>query len=142
MPTNADRCAVDTSVAVACLDSAHAAHDACRSAVQRRRPGLAGHAAFETFSVLTRRPGQVGLGSHEAAQLITRVFPTVVAIDPTTTAQLIERFGVIGVVGGSVYDGLVAEAARQHGCVLLTRDQRARRTYDLVGVDWELIGLE
>lgn len=141
MSTSADRYAVDTSVAIACLDAAHGAHDVCRSTVRRLRPGLSGHAAFETFSVLTRRPGQVGLDPHEAAQLIGRVFPRVLGIDGDGSAELLERFGAIGVAGGAVCDGLVAEAARRHGCVLLTRDQRARRTYDLVGVDWELVGL-
>lgn len=49
--------AVATSVAVAALDAAHAAHTPCHAAVVERRPRLAGHAALEAFSVLTRMPG-------------------------------------------------------------------------------------
>lgn len=37
---------------------------------------------------------------------------------------------------------LVGEAARINECVLLTRDMRAKRTYDLLGVSYELIGLD
>lgn len=41
--------------------------------------------------------------------------------------------------GGAVYDALVARTARHHGLRLLTRDRRARRVYDLVGVDYSLV---
>ena len=47
---------VDTSVAVALLVADHEHHVATRSALGTRAAGLAGHAAFETFSVLTRPP--------------------------------------------------------------------------------------
>ena len=36
----------------------------------------------------------------------------------------------------------VGEAARINECGLLTRDMRAKRTYDLLGVSYELIGLD
>lgn len=35
---------------------------------------------------------------------------------------------------------LVGEAARVHGLTLLTRDRRAVRTYDLLGVHYEMVG--
>lgn len=139
MPTSADRWAVDTSVAVAALDSAHAAHGVCLATVRTYKPRLAGHAAFETFSVLTRMPGQLAVDAPTASALISRVFPDLLWIAADQAANLIVRIGRIGVTGGSVYDALVAEAARLHGCRLLTRDQRARRTYELVGVDFELV---
>jgi predicted nucleic acid-binding protein len=141
MPTNAELMAVDTSVAIAALDAAHAAHDICRSIVQARRPGLAGHAAFETYSVLTRMPGLLALDGPTAASLIGRVFPTVYGLGAQSAHDVIVRLGSLGVVGGAVYDALVGEAARTHGCRLLTRDHRARRTYDLIGVDYELVGV-
>jgi predicted nucleic acid-binding protein len=37
--------------------------------------------------------------------------------------------------GGTVYDALVALAAKEHGAALATRDARARGTYDAVGVE-------
>lgn len=140
MPTDADRFAVDASVAVAALDAAHAAHDACRRAVQEHRPALAGHAAYETFSVLTRMPGQIAVDAPTAAAIITRVFPVIEWLPPDDAAALLTRLGTTGVVGGAVYDALVGEAARVNGCLLLTRDHRARRTYDLLGVDHEFVG--
>lgn len=109
--------------------------------MQARRPSLAGHAAFETYSVLTRLPGQLALDGPTAAGLLAQVFPMIVALDAADAPSLLARFGSIGIVGGAVYDGLVGEAARAHGCVLLTRDLRARRTYDLLGVEYELIGV-
>lgn len=139
MPTNAEIWAVDTSVAVAALDSAHAAHGVCLSAVRKCRPRLAGHAAFETFSVLTRMPGQLAVDAPTASALIGRVFPDLLWIAEDQATNLIVRVGRIGISGGSVYDALVGEAARVNGCRLLTRDQRARRTYELVGVDFELV---
>jgi hypothetical protein len=47
---------VDTSVVVALTVADHEHHDATFGALGSRRLGLAGHAAFETFSVLTRLP--------------------------------------------------------------------------------------
>ncbi len=140
MPTNADRWAVDTSVAVAALDSSHAAHNSCVEIVRRLRPGLAGHTAFETYSVLTRMPGLLTINAPTATALLQRVFPDVFWLNPKTARGLLTRFGVVGICGGAVYDGLVGAAAHQHGCILLTRDQRARRTYDLLGFHYELVG--
>lgn len=45
---------VDTSVAISLLVTDHEHHDATVTAIGTDRLGLAGHAAFETFSVLTR----------------------------------------------------------------------------------------
>ena len=45
----------------------------------------------------------------------------------------------LGIVGGAVYDGLVALAAKEHGMALATRDARARGTYNAVGVKVVLV---
>lgn len=137
---SAERWAVDTSVAVAALDAGHGAHIPCREAVQRHRPSLAGHAAFEVFAVITRMPGQAAVDPGDAASLIARVFPHVVWLDGEQSASLRERLAPLGISGGATYDALVGEAARTAGHRLLTRDQRARRTYDLLGVDYEQVG--
>ena len=131
--------AVDTSVAVAALDAAHTAHAWCRDAVVTHRPALAGHAAYETYSVLTRMPGDLDVDPPDAAAILAHVFPVVAWLEPHACSALLARLSVVGLTGGAVYDALVGEAARAHGCRLLTRDQRARRTYDLLGVDYEVI---
>ena len=141
MPTNAERWAVDTSVAVASLDGSHAAHAVCRDVVRSRRPALAGHAAFETFSVLTRLPGQLSIDAPTSQSVIGAVFPSVCWLGHDDATRLLRRLGTVGIVGGAVYDALVGEAARTNDYRLLTRDLRARRTYDLLGVDYELIGV-
>jgi predicted nucleic acid-binding protein len=139
MPTSAEGWAADTSVAVAALDRGHAAHGPCAAAVRSIRPVLAGHAAWETFSVLTRMPGQLALDAPTAADVIGRTFPAVCWLAPDAAAALLARLGTIGLTGGAVYDALVGEAARTNGCRLLTRDLRARRTYDLLGVAHQFI---
>ena len=139
MPSSADY-AVDTSVAVAALDGGHAAHAVCRAAVLEHRPALAGHAAFETFAVLTRMPGRLAIDPPTAAAVIGQMYPTTCWLDPEAAASLLARCGSIGLAGGAIYDALVGEAARSGGRRLLTRDLRARRTYDLLGVDHQLVG--
>jgi predicted nucleic acid-binding protein len=52
---------------------------------------------------------------------------------------LIRRLAAHGVRGGAAYDGLVAATALHHRLTLLTRDRRARVTYDAVGVHYEVV---
>jgi predicted nucleic acid-binding protein len=139
MPTSAERFAVDASVAVAAVDGAHAAHEVCVDRARRLRPWLAGHAAFETFSVLTRMPGQLAVDAPTAASVIARAFPDVCWPSADEMVSLLRRMGPLGITGGAVYDALVGEAARADGRILLTRDHRARRTYDLLGVAYEMV---
>lgn len=139
-PTNADRFAVDTSVAVPALDAGHAAHDACRFAVASRRPTLAGHAALETFSVLTRMPGALAIDGPTAAEILRRVFREVSWITGEQATGLLTRCGPLGITGGAVYDAVVGEAARVDQRTLLTRGRRASRTYDLLGVAYQFVG--
>ena len=138
--SGADHWAADTSVAIAALDAGHGAHSPCLGAVRKLRPVLAGHAAFEVFSVLTRMPNELTVEPATAAALVERVFGTPVWLSPRAHADLLNRLAVVGIAGGAVYDALVGEAARTNNRVLLTRDLRARRTYDLLGVDYELVG--
>jgi hypothetical protein len=44
-----------------------------------------------------------------------------------------------GIVGGSVYDALVGEAARHDGRVLRTRDRRAPRSYRSLEVVYRFV---
>lgn len=132
--------AVDTSVAVAAIDESHQAHRVCRAIAMRRRPALSGHAAFETFSVLTRLPGAARVDPDTAGEILELAFPSRVWLSGGQHNALFRRLAQLELTGGMVYDALVAEAARVHGCALLTRDERARRTYERVGVRFELVG--
>lgn len=132
--------AVDTSVAVAALDQSHEFHTACRAAVIAHRPALAGHAAFESFSVLTRLPGALRVEPADASAVLAQAFPATCFLDARRQAALVGRLGELGLAGGSVYDALVAAAAMAHGRRLLSRDARAERTYRLIGVEYEWVG--
>lgn len=133
--------AVDSSVAVAALDGAHVAHEECREVVRRLRPALSGHAAFEVHAVLTRMPGSLRVDAPTATSLISRVFPQVLWLGEAQAADLLGRLGQLDIRGGAVYDALVGEAARVNRCILLSRDLRAARTYERLGVEFEMVGI-
>jgi len=139
MTSIGDRWACDTSVAVAALDPSHEAYPACRRALIDLRPALAGHAVFETYSVLTRLPIPLRLTADQAASVLTAAFPEDCWLDAGGTRDLRDRLGALGIVGGSVYDALVGEASAANGRILLTRDRRAERTYRALQVAHQFI---
>lgn len=139
-PFTAPRWACDTSVVIGALDPLHEAHDCCRSALVERRPALAGHAAFEAHSVLTRLPIPLRLAPAQAAQVLDAAFPETCWLTGEQSSRLRAELGDLGIVGGAVFDALVGRAAAAHGRVLLTRDRRAERTYRALDVPYELVG--
>jgi predicted nucleic acid-binding protein len=68
---------VDTSVAVAVVVEDHEHHGAALRAIGNRRLGLAGHAAFETFSVLTRLPPPARRSPEAVERLLSENFPSI-----------------------------------------------------------------
>jgi len=140
MTSSDERWACDTSVAVAALDPAHEAHPACRRALVDLRPVLAGHAAFETYSVLTRMPIPLRLSADQAVSVLAAAFPGDCWLDAAGMRELRERLAVLDIVGGSVYDALVGQASVANGRTLLTRDRRAERTYRSLQVEYRFVG--
>lgn len=139
MRSNGDLWACDTSFAVAALDPAHEAHAACRQALVELRPALAGHATFETYSVLTRLPLPLRLSASQAASVLAAAFPEDCWLDAAGTRQLRQRLAGLDIVGGSVYDALVGQAAVTNRRRLLTRDRRAERTYRSLDVEYRFV---
>lgn len=139
MTSSGERWACDTSVAVAALDPTHEAHLACRGALIRYRPALAGHATFETYSVLTRLPLPLRLTAGQAASVLAQAFPGDCWLEVSATHGLCEHLAGLEVVGGSVYDALVGQAAVANHRTLLTRDRRAERTYRCLGVEYRFV---
>lgn len=131
---------VDTSVAIALSISDHPAHHETSAAVRGRLLGLAGHAAFETFSVLTRLPTPLRRKPGVIGEIIRRNFPASRFLSPEATASLLARLPQLAIAGGAVYDALVAMAAVEHGLTLATRDRRAADTYRALGTKVEIIG--
>src|SRR2546422_4474794 len=139
MTSSGDRWACDTSVAVAALDPSHEAHPVCRRALVELRPALAGHATFETYSVLTRLPLPLRLSAGQAAAVLAAAFPEDCWLDAAATGDLRERLADLGIVGGSVYDALVGQASVTNRRTLLTRDRRAERTYRSIGAEYRFV---
>lgn len=131
--------AVDTSIVVAAFASWHEAHAESAAAIQRQ-PRLPAHVAVETFSVLTRLPPP-----HRAPADVVVAFLEARFTEPLLTLPGEERRQLLrdalsaDIVGGAVYDALVAATARHAGATLLTRDQRAVRVYRSIGVTFELL---
>jgi len=144
-PTNASRATlepdalVDTSIAVPLVVVDHEHHRTVVDAVQNRTLGLAGHAAFETFSILTRLPAPARRSPGAVARLITHNFPATRFLSDHAATKLLARLGPLGIAGGAVYDALVGAAAVQHELTLMTRDRRAADTYRRLNVKFELL---
>ncbi len=131
---------VDTSVAVALAVADHADHETTVEALRGRPLGLAGHAAFETFSVLTRLPPPARRTPAAIARLLSVSFPHSRFLGAQAAASLLAELEPAGIAGGAVYDALVGAVAAEHGLVLATRDRRALDTYRALSVNVELLG--
>ena len=131
---------VDTSVAVAIVLADHDGHAETVAAVRGLRLGLAGHAWFETYSVLTRLPPGSRRSPRDVRAILEHDFPATRHLDSGALDDLGRELAQLGIAGGAVYDALIGAAARAQGLPLLSRDRRARPTYDALGVEVHLIG--
>lgn len=131
---------MDTSVAIALVLADHEQHAAAWQSLSGHRLGLAGHAAFETFSVLTRLPTPARLSPGSARRVMAVNFPGTRHLAAAAAAALLDNLAGAGIAGGSVYDALVGATAREHGLTLVTRDHRAVGTYRALDVDVQLLG--
>ncbi|MGO9490558.1 MAG: type II toxin-antitoxin system VapC family toxin [Solirubrobacteraceae bacterium] len=141
MPGSAERpdLLVDTSVAVALTVVDHVDHEATLLELGDRRLGLAGHAAFETFSVLTRLPPPARRTPAAVARVLASNFPHSCFLGADAAAELLAGLELAGIAGGAVYDALVGATAVEHGLRLATRDRRALETYRALDVSVELL---
>lgn len=140
MPTNADsELLVDTSVAVSLVVADHDHHEATAQALAGTRLGLSGHAAFETFSVLTRLPAPLRRTPVAVGRLLETNFPATQFLGSAAAWELLEKLPELGIGGGAIYDALVGAAAVQHGRRLASRDRRAIDTYRTLEVDVQVL---
>ncbi|MCB0920536.1 MAG: type II toxin-antitoxin system VapC family toxin [Actinobacteria bacterium] len=135
MPASAEPLLLDTSAAVALLVADHPAHQDVLAATGQRPLGLSGHAAFETYSVLTRLPGPLRRSPATVSRLIALNFPETRFLPVQAHSQLLRRAADLGLAGGSVYDALVGMTAVHHSLPLVSRDDRALRVYRRLGVE-------
>lgn len=76
-----------------------------------------------------------------AGSLLEHWFPAerTIVPSPELSHEVVERCRVSGVSGGAVYDALVGLTAREAGARLVTRDERAARTYRALDVAAEYV---
>jgi len=141
MPSNTDGpdALVDTSVAEALVVEDHAHNAGVVGALDGLVLGLAGHAAFETFSVLTRLPAPARRPPSVVLDILGADFPESRYLSADGTSALHQRLVELGIAGGSVFDALVGAVAVEHGLPLLTRDRRALETYRALGVQVRIV---
>ncbi|MGH3739273.1 MAG: type II toxin-antitoxin system VapC family toxin [Micromonosporaceae bacterium] len=129
--------AVDSSVVIAAFASWHEYHAIARKALARH-PRLIAHAAVEAYSVLTRLPPP-----HRAQPEIVHSFITERFTEPFLTLsengyqELLAMVTSGRVLGGHVYDAMIAFTAAEHQATLLSLDRRAAPTYEAVGAGVE-----
>nr|WP_275426277.1 PIN domain-containing protein [Nocardioides daejeonensis] len=123
---------------VPALLSWHPEHGACRDALGQV-DRLPMHVVAETFSVLTRLPAPHRVAPADAAMVLSGLALPLLELPGRVLRSTVLALGRSGVGGGAVYDALVAATAHHHQRNLLTRDQRARSTYDLIGVRYALV---
>lgn len=129
--------AVDSSVVIAAFASWHEHHAIARKAMTAR-PRLIAHAAVESYSVLTRLPPP-----HRASPGIVHAFIAERFTDPFLTLseggyqELLATVAAGQILGGTVYDALIAFTAVEHDATLMSLDQRAAVTYETVGAHVE-----
>jgi predicted nucleic acid-binding protein len=124
---------------LALVGGGHEHHDLTMAALEGRRLGLSGHAAFEAFSVLTRLPAPSRRPFVVVARLLSTNFPVTRFLSERDPAALVARLREGAINRGAVHDALVGAAAREHGLVLATLDRRALGVYRGLGVEVELL---
>ncbi len=111
----------DTSVLVAACVESHPAHkNSFRWAARARRGELdmvvATHTLAELYAVLTRLPARPKISPGTAARLIrenVEAPATIVSLSATDYRSVIKDLSERGIAGGTVYDALIAKAARR-----------------------------
>jgi predicted nucleic acid-binding protein len=130
--------ACDTSLLVPALVSWHPGHDPARRAIRESVTAVPAHVLLETYSVLTRLPAPHRVSPGDAAAVVTGLRLEPVTLPAAQQRDLVAVVSEAGIRGGAVYDALVGATARHHGLHLLTRDRRARTTYDTIGARYTL----
>lgn len=132
--------AVDTSVVVAAFATWHEGHEAAVQALAQS-PRIPAHVLIETFSVLTRLPPPHRAPPAVVWQFLSARFPdAALTLSGEAHHALIASAAQDRTAGGAIYDALIGATALAHGATLLTRDHRAKATYDRLGVRCAFVG--
>ncbi len=107
---------LDTSVLVPVALGDHEHHEACLDLFIRYPKAdacCAAHSLAEVYSVLTKLPGKHRIAPDQAMLFVTNLRErlTVVSLTGDEYAQALANAAVLGIIGGTVYDLLLAECA-------------------------------
>jgi len=131
---------VDTSVVIAAFATWHESHAVAVIALQDD-PALPAPCALEVYAVLTRLPAPHRVAPEVVRDYLAAAFPGGRLMLPQDeTLRLVETLVERGISGGAAYDAVIALVARSAGATILTLDERARVTYDRIGVATEYLG--
>lgn len=108
----------DTSVLVPVFTADHVHHESSLDVFLRfgdQQSGCAAHSLAELYSTVTRMPGKHRVSGEHAMLFLAEVRDrlTLVALDEREYYATLESASSRGVVGGSIYDALVASCARK-----------------------------
>lgn len=96
--------------------------------------------ALECFSVLTRMPPPHRAPPDLVLAFLTAQFPGAVRALPSDRyLDVLRMAAASAILGGAVYDALIAATARDLRAELVSLDARAARTYRLVGAEFRLL---
>ena len=110
----------DSSVLVPALLPDHEHHARSFAAFAAARPknaACAAHSLAEVYATLTRYPGKQRLSAESADLLVQEIEHrfTLVWLDGDEYRAAVRRIAKVGIVGGAVYDGLIAACALKAG---------------------------
>jgi predicted nucleic acid-binding protein len=106
----------DTSVLVATFYGDHQHHDASLEVFLKfdRKQGCCGaHSMAEVYAALTRMPGKHRISGEQAMLFLTTAKErlTIIALDEQEYFSTLDECATAGVVGGTVYDAILAQCA-------------------------------
>ena len=114
------RVLLDTSCLVAAVLPQHEHHAATVADLARRRAAnhhfiLAVHAATEAYAVLTRLPPPHRVSPSDAFAVLDRNWGNaeMVGLTHTESWRVLRSHATVGIGGGRVYDGQIAQCARK-----------------------------
>jgi toxin FitB len=130
--------APDSSVLIAGATPGHPFYIPAQSILPavRSKGRLIAHTMAETFSTLTR---QSRLPADVLRYLDQFLENQPVGLPSVSYTKVLRGLADRGIVGGAIYDGLIAATAKQAELRLLSFDRRAARTYVTLGVDYEIL---
>lgn len=112
---------LDTSVLIAAFYETHPHHEPSLRTLERAtrtKSYCAAHSLAETYSVMTRMPGNRRIPGEQVLLFLGDVQGRVnlVGLEPHEYFSVIERAAAVGVMGGALYDFLLAHCALKAGC--------------------------